>query len=62
MIIDDDIVGISVSVRDRDDIIQVWNQNAKLSDHARVRKSVIQFSMHTVEFRYKAPRLGSGHF
>eukprot|EP00794_Sanderia_malayensis_P006207 gene6207-6922_t len=36
----DDIVGISVSIRERDDIIQVWNQNAQYSDHARIIEAI----------------------
>jgi len=37
---DDDIVGVSVSVRDRDDIIQVWNKDAKFSEQARIIEAI----------------------
>ncbi|KAI8511393.1 hypothetical protein Bbelb_104930 [Branchiostoma belcheri] len=32
----DEVVGLSVSVRERDDIIQIWNQNAEVADKASV--------------------------
>eukprot|EP00795_Rhopilema_esculentum_P002344 gene2344-17981_t len=37
---EDEIVGVSVSIRDRDDIIQVWNQDAKYSEQARVIEAI----------------------
>ena len=34
---DDEVCGISISVRERDDIIQIWNSNAKAEKDATVR-------------------------
>ena len=34
---DDEVCGISISVRERDDIIQIWNSNAKAEEDATVR-------------------------
>lgn len=36
----DDIIGISVSCREKDDLIQIWNLNAKLETQANVIKKV----------------------
>ena len=34
---DDEVCGISVSVRERDDIIQIWNSNAKAVEEGKVK-------------------------
>lgn len=37
---DDEVCGISISVRERDDIIQIWNANAKAVEDATVLNKV----------------------
>ena len=32
----DEIVGLSVSIRDRDDILQIWNAQAHLASESKV--------------------------
>jgi hypothetical protein len=32
----DEIVGLSVSIRDRDDILQIWNAKANLASESKV--------------------------
>lgn len=36
----DDICGVSVSVRDREDLIMIWNQDASVFKNARVFECV----------------------
>ena len=38
----DDIVGLSVSVRERDDIIQIWNRDSRLSENSTILEKVKQ--------------------
>ena len=33
----DEICGLSVSIRERDDIVQIWNGNAMVAENAQVQ-------------------------
>ncbi|XP_059140846.1 eukaryotic translation initiation factor 4E type 3-like [Physella acuta] len=43
---DDDIIGVSVSIRDRDDLVLIWNRFAHLRDQSTVVQKVQELLPH----------------
>ncbi|XP_012938513.1 eukaryotic translation initiation factor 4E type 3 isoform X2 [Aplysia californica] len=43
---DDDVIGISVSIRDRDDLILIWNKEARLKESSTIVQKVRELLPH----------------